>query len=228
MTMTHPAPAATSGSAASRNYPKRALFAVMVLLTLGVIWTDERFLIDKGDEEWAHIAPFQWWLLPHGLAGFTALFIGPFQFSERLRRRHLKLHRVLGRVYIGAICIAAPLAIYIGDNWESDRSSALEGWAQGGGWLLCAVLAFVFAMKRNIPRHRQWVARSYGFTFVFIMARAPHIMSWHWPSEPAFVTYRWFLVFAALIVPDLILQWDELFRRRAVRPPAGKLRTHSL
>jgi len=31
------------------------------------------------------------------------------------------------------------------------------------------------------------------------------------------VTYRWFLVFAALIVPDLILQWDELFRHRKAR-----------
>ena len=69
-------------------------------------------------------------------------------------------------------------------------------------------------MKRNIPRHRQWVARSYGFTFVFILARAPHIVHWHWKTEADFVTYRWFLVFAALIVPDLILQADELVKRR--------------
>ena len=61
------------------------------------------------------------------------------------------------------------------------------------------------------------VARSYGFTFVFIMARAPHLLPWHWKTNEDFVTYRWFLVFAALIVPDLILQWDELFRRRKVR-----------
>jgi uncharacterized membrane protein len=214
MTMTHPI------TAIDRNYRKWALFALMAVLTLGVIWTDERFLIDKADEEWAHIAPFQWWLLPHGVAGFVALFIGPFQFSDRLRRRHTKLHRVLGRVYIGAICIAAPMAMYIGNNWEDNIHSALEGWAQAGGWLLCAVLAFVFAMKRNIPRHRQWVARSYGFTFVFIMARAPHIVSWHWKTNDDFVTYRWFLVFAALIIPDLILQWDELFRQKAARSPA--------
>ena len=57
----------------------------------------------------------------HGLAGFAALFIGPFQFSERLRRRHLKLHRVLGRVYIASICVAAPMAIYIGNNWDDNR-----------------------------------------------------------------------------------------------------------
>jgi hypothetical protein len=209
--MVQPAPAIP------RNTAKWLLFAVMALLTLGVMWTDERFLIDSADEEWAHIAPFRWWLLVHGAAGFVALCIGPLQFSERIRRNHLKLHCILGRVYIGAICIAAPFAIYIGDNWEDNVHSAIEGWAQAGGWLLCAVLAFIFAVKRNIPRHRQWVARSYGFTFVFIMARAPHILSWHWKTNDDFVTYRWFLVFGALIVPDLILQWDELFRRRKIR-----------
>jgi uncharacterized membrane protein len=218
MTMVQPAPAAAS--AIPRSYAKWVVLAVWTVLVLGVIWTDERFLIDSKDEEWPHIAPFKWWLLVHGLAGFAALLIGPLQFSERLRRTHTKLHRVLGRIYIGAICIAAPMALYIGDNWDDNRQSAIEGWAQAGGWLLCAVLAFVFAVKRNIPRHRQWVARSYGFTFVFIMARAPHILSWHWKSEEDFVTYRWFLVFAALIVPDLILQWDELTKRRKLRAVA--------
>jgi uncharacterized membrane protein len=200
-----------------RNYAKWALFAVMALLILGVMWTDERFLFDPKDEEWAHIEPFKWLLLVHGLAGATALFIGPFQFSERLRRGNAKLHRTMGKIYIGAVVIAAPMAIYIGYFDGDSPASSAEGWAQAGGWFLCAVLAYVFAVKRNIPRHRQWVARSYGFTFVFIMARAPHLVGFHWPSEEAFVTYRWFLVFGALIVPDLILQWDELTRRKPAR-----------
>src|SRR5262245_41670586 len=140
MTMTHPVPAP------ARINGKLVLFAVMAALTLGVIWTDERFLVDSADAEWTHIAPFKWLLLIHGVAGFVALFIGPLQFSERLRRTHTKLHRVLGRVYIGAICIAAPMAIYIGDHWEENIHSAIEGWAQAGGWMLCAVLAIVFAM----------------------------------------------------------------------------------
>ncbi len=205
-----------TGPRATPNYVKRTLFAVMALLILGVMWTDERFLFDAADEEWQHIEPFKWWLLVHGMTGAVALFIGPFQFSDTLRRRHLGLHRVLGRVYIGAIFIAAPLSIYIGYNWDTGLS-AIEDWAQGGGWFLCALLAFVFAVKRNIPRHRQWVARSYAFTFIFILARALHLVDFHWPSEDIFTTYRWFLIFGALIVPDLILQWDELFRRKPAR-----------
>ena len=36
-----------------------------------VIYTDERFLVNPHDPEWAHIAPFKWWLLVHGLPGGT-------------------------------------------------------------------------------------------------------------------------------------------------------------
>lgn len=204
-----------------RNTAKWVMFAAMGLMVLGVLYTDERFLVDPKDDEWQHIAPFQWWLLVHGVAGFVALILGPFQFSERLRRGNVALHRLMGRIYIGAICIAAPMAIYIGFGWDDNIHSSIEGVAQAGGWLLCAVLAFVFAVKRNIPRHRQWVARSYGFTFVFIMARALHIVGWHWKSDDDFVTYRWFLVFGALIVPDLILQAGELFRRQPARVAKG-------
>src|SRR5215469_18289586 len=39
-------------------------------------------------------------LIPHSLSGVTALLIGPVQFSSRFRKRNLKLHRVLGGVYV--------------------------------------------------------------------------------------------------------------------------------
>jgi len=39
---------------------------------------------------------FQVWLLPHGLMGACALLLGPMQFSDRLRQRFTKFHRVVG------------------------------------------------------------------------------------------------------------------------------------
>jgi hypothetical protein len=49
----------------------------------------ERFLIDYKDPEWKHIEPFKWWLLVHGIAGTSALILGPMQCSDRLRHpRH--------------------------------------------------------------------------------------------------------------------------------------------
>jgi uncharacterized membrane protein len=52
-------------------------------------------------------------LLPHGIAGACALLLGPFQFSNRLRLRFRKFHRVLGRIYVAGVFVAAPLGVYI-------------------------------------------------------------------------------------------------------------------
>jgi uncharacterized membrane protein len=204
---------ASGAASPPRNLMKWALFGIMALMAIAAIGTDERFLLNPADVEWKHIAPFHWWLLPHGLAGATALFLGPFQFSERLRRRNAALHRLIGKIYLSAIVIASLLSIYITLNFEP-RPFLVEIWAQGGGWFLCAVLAYVYAVKRNITLHKQWVARSYGFTFIFIMARVPDAFKVHWKDDVDFVNFLWMLVFLALTVPDLIMQSGELFKRR--------------
>ena len=61
--------------------------------------------------KWAHIAPFQWFLLPHGMAAGFALFLGPLQFSERLRRKYLTVHKVIGYLYT--------TGCYLGRRWAS-------------------------------------------------------------------------------------------------------------
>ena len=206
--------AAHAPAAGARNYAKWALFAVMAALAIAAIQADERFLFDRTDHEWKHIAAFKWWLLPHGLAGVTALVLGPFQFSERIRKGNPALHRLMGRIYLSAVAIASLLSIYITLRFEP-HGFHVEIWAQGGGWFLCAALAYIYARKRNFVLHRQWVARSYGFTFIFIMARVPDAFHVHWPNGTEFIEFLWMLVFLALIVPDLILQSNELFKRRA-------------
>ena len=92
---------------------KWAFFAVIALCALAIIPVDERFLIDPADPHWGHIAPVKWLLLVHGLGGLTALTMGALQFSSRLRSR-ISFHRAVGRIYIGAVTVSAPLAIYIG------------------------------------------------------------------------------------------------------------------
>ena len=71
-------------------------------LTLGlmfvfVLWRNERFILDHSHPDCAYYFPVRWWLIPHGLGGLIALVAGPFQFSSRLRRRHLQVHRMMGQ-----------------------------------------------------------------------------------------------------------------------------------
>src|SRR5271167_351400 len=46
-------------------------------------------------------------LIPHALCGTVALLTGPLQFSSRFRQRHLRFHRVAGRMYFSAVIIGA-------------------------------------------------------------------------------------------------------------------------
>ena len=72
-------------------------FAFLGLMLAYVLVHDESFLINARDPEWQHIQMFGWYLLPDGIAGACALLLAPMQFSDRLRRKFAKLHRVEGQ-----------------------------------------------------------------------------------------------------------------------------------
>jgi hypothetical protein len=78
---------------------KNLVFAGIAVMVAYVLYHNESFLIDPMHPVWQHYEPFKWWLLPHGLAGACALVLAPMQFSDRLRARLAKVHRITGRVY---------------------------------------------------------------------------------------------------------------------------------
>src|SRR5512133_3118479 len=84
---------------------KYVLFGVFALMLLYVLQHNESFLIHPQDPVWQHYQPFKWWLLPHGLAAACALLLGPLQFSDRLRKKYTKMHRVMGRFYVAGAVI---------------------------------------------------------------------------------------------------------------------------
>src|SRR6266480_239804 len=92
---------------------KHVFFIIYGLMTLFVLYRYEMPFLDSQAPIWQHFAEVKWWLLPHGLLGAIALFIAPFQFSNRLRQRHLLLHRVLGRIYVAGVAVSAPVAVHI-------------------------------------------------------------------------------------------------------------------
>ncbi len=199
------------------DYGKWAFFALMAACVLLVIFVDERFIVMPGDKEWTHIQPFKWWLLVHGTCGVTALVSGPLQFSDTLRRTHPKRHRWIGRVYIGAIAIAAPVAGFIGYNFEP-TTIRIEQLFQAGGWFLTTAVALVCILNRDLARHKLWMMRSYGFCLVFVLSRVPDAFpkEFRW-TDQVLADVLWGLVVTALIAPDIILVVRELWRKRRTR-----------
>jgi len=197
------------------NWWKTGFFLLLFAAGLLVVYVDETFIFRPSDPQWAHIAPFRWLLLVHALFAIPALLLGPLQFSERIRTRSPHIHRAIGWTYAGAVLIAAPMATYIGVNYEMPLT-AQEQWFQGGGWLLCTLLGFAAGYNRNITLHKTWMARSYGFCFIFIAARVPDAFP-GWVDihdDRQLSTELWSLVVLALIIPDLLVNGRELFKSR--------------
>jgi hypothetical protein len=157
---------------AKRSWSKYILWSLMAAATISVIFYSEVPLLQKGEEQ-ARLHMLRWILIPHAVAGTIALISGPFQFSTWLRRRHLRFHRVLGRVYIGSVFVAAPLAILSTAYHDFPKAIYFQTAiaVQGGAWFITTAVALWAAMSRRIALHREWVVRSYAVTFTFVLTR---------------------------------------------------------
>jgi uncharacterized membrane protein len=197
--------------------PKTLLFALIGAMYVYVLATNETFLFNKADPEWTHIAPFQWWLLPHGMAAAFALFLGPFQFSERLRRKYMMVHKTFGYLYIAGCYVGAPLGLYI--QWVEEKLGTYShGFTIGtmldaGFWIFATTMALVMIRSGRMQQHRQWMIRSFACALIFLEVRA--IMVFFQLPESAVEYVVWGCVAAAFPIADLVLQMDELLRQKS-------------
>jgi uncharacterized membrane protein len=201
--------------------PKYLLFGLIAVMVAYVIPHDESFLVHPKDPIWLHYDPFKWWLLPHGLAGGSALLLGPLQFSDRLRQRFRQLHRVLGRIYVAGVFVAAPLGVYIQyfqERMGVPRSFSIAAAADATLWMVTTGIAMVFILKRKVHQHRQWMTRSFAVALVFLEVRVIGRVG-GWESLDAHVneTIVWACLAFSIVLADVVLQWQELGRQRSRR-----------
>jgi uncharacterized membrane protein len=91
--------------------------------------------------------------------------LGAFQFSNGLRRRWPNWHRVAGRVVVGL-----GLAVAFSALWMTAFYPRIPGGelahvfrlAFGTGMAASIILGFIAIRRRDIARHRAWMARAYA------------------------------------------------------------------
>ena len=151
-------------------------------------------------------------LIPHSLCGIIALLAGPVQFSSRFRQRHLKFHRVLGRIYVMSVFIGALTGIALAAGRPGLPGTSM----QAAAWIVCTAAAFITARNRQIAQHRQWMARSYAVTFTFVSSRVLNLWPRYWSHLGDTFAAVGVIAFtlASLLLVDLSLNWRELATRR--------------
>lgn len=218
---------ATSTRAAIRpNHAKWAFFTLMGVCVLAVLWADERFWLNPLDPHWKHIAPVKYLLMVHGLCGATALAVGAMQMSSRIRRVRPDLHRALGKIYIAAVSISAPVAIYMGTSRLEPVTIRFEQIFQGGFWLLSAWIAFACIRSGQMQLHKAWMMRSYAFTLIFITSRVPDAFL-PTESDQFLSDMLWGLVVIGIIAPELILTTQTLWKVHTAKARARAARSAS-
>lgn len=213
---------ATSGGARPRIVirPKYVAFAFVGVMMVYVAVHNESFLVNWKDPIWAHYKAVKWYLLPHGVTAACALLLGPMQFSDRLRARFTKLHRVSGRIYVAGALLGGPLGAIM---------QAVEG---PDRWVVLSVVdavmlvsttsvALIFILKRNVTQHRNWMTRSYAVTLVFLGGRFFGGIARQDANEPMSLAIIWSCLALSLLIADVGIHLQELMRKK----PAAKTAT---
>ena len=193
---------------------KYVVITVIALASAYVMYHNERFLVDSSNPAWQHYEPFKWWLLPHGIFGAIVLLFAPLQFSDRLRQRFTKTHRVMGRLYVIGAMGLAPLGAYIQyyqERMGAPRSFTVLGIVDATMLMGATALAFLFAFRRKIALHRQWATRSYAIALVFIGGRfVMGITGWETLGVEIVQAIIWSCLALAVPLADVSLHWKEI------------------
>ncbi|HEX3280769.1 MAG TPA: DUF2306 domain-containing protein [Pyrinomonadaceae bacterium] len=201
---------------------KYAVFSMIAVASTYVMYHNERFLADSSHPAWQHFAPFKWWLLPHGIFGAIVLLFAPFQFSDRLRQRFTRAHRVMGRMYVLGAFGLAPLGAYIQyfqEQFGAPRSFTILGIVDALMLMSATGLAGLFAVKRKIALHRQWATRSYAIALVFIAGRfVLGVTGWEALGVEIVQAIIWACLALSVPLADVALNWKDL--RSTVTVPA--------
>jgi uncharacterized membrane protein len=198
------------------------MWVVFGLMTLYVLATRDRTLLDPHSFLRQRYATIPWLMFAHGIPGALALFLGVFQFSSRLRQRYLQVHRVLGRIYVGCVAVSAPVAIAVAIA-RPIMTLTPAATIQALGWLMTTATALYCVRTGRIQQHREWMMRSYPFAMVFVVVRAiiaiPAIARM---GELGVATVVWSVIATACFLPSFVIAWQALAAtRRAVKVRAA-------
>lgn len=108
----------------------------------------------------------------HVFASMLALALGPLQFSATFRKKYLKLHRWIGRVYLGVGVLVGGLSGLYMSQYAYGGAVAQSGFAALALlWLYTGLRAYKAIRSGAIDEHRKWMVRNFSLTFAAVTLR---------------------------------------------------------
>ena len=115
--------------------------------------------------------PRRWWLVIHVASGVVALTVGLVQLWLGLTQRVTRLHRTLGKLYVGIILSGSIAGFYLALTINGNPPYASGLFTLCVAWVITTSMAVLAIRRRDVIQHREWMMRSYAVTFAFVTFR---------------------------------------------------------
>lgn len=161
-------------------------------------------------------------LYVHIIGGATALVLGALQFWRGLRDRAPRVHRWIGRVYLGGVAIGGVAGLVIAPSSPAGFVGLFGFGALAVVWLLTGWRAYRAIRRRDVPSHRAWMIRNYALTYAGVTLRvwlpllllAPLVLGQPWEFDAAFANAYAAVPFLCWLPNLVVAEW--LIRRRGL------------
>lgn len=102
--------------------------------------------------------------LVHIVPGLLFMILGPLQFNPTIRARHLRWHRLSGRVFVvcGLVVGISALAMSFGMPAIGGVNQAAATTLFGTLFLFALCRAFWHIRRGEVARHREWMIRAFA------------------------------------------------------------------
>lgn len=195
---------------------RRASFFALALLSLGVAgyavvvyaWLPLGAALHP-DMRAGFVAQGAGAVYAHVFASVAALGLGPFQFLGRLRAARPRLHRVLGRLYLGVGVGVGGLAGLFMALHAFGGPVARAGFAcLALAWLYTGWRAYRAIRARDVTAHRRWMVRNFALSFAAVTLRLwlPASFVAGIPFELAYPAIAWLCWVPNLLVAERYFQ----------------------
>jgi hypothetical protein len=175
--------------------------------------SDTDFLVTK--QRIIHIKHWRYSFYLHVMFSVFSLIAGLSQFSNYILKKHKRLHRIMGYVYvIDVLLLAGPTGLIMGFYANGGIWAKLSFVILSLLWMIFTALSFKKALDKNFRSHKNWMIRSYALTLSAITLRLLAMLLPNWFRIEAFAEYTliaWLSWTLNLLIAELIIY----FRRSA-------------
>lgn len=103
----------------------------------------------------------------HALTGGVVLISGSLQLNRTIQQKR-KLHRFLGRIYVGTVWLSSIAGLWSALFFDVGLAAQINFVFVAVIWFVVTTIALLAIRKRKVTEHRAWMLRSVAFSCFFL------------------------------------------------------------